>query len=716
MLDNKSPTQQLNRDFNELSLGQLFGILIDNKWLITLIVTSCIILAFLYLLIATPVYRADAMVQVEQTEGSSIISSLSTVLPSTPPASETEIELIKSRLVIGKTVNDLELTTEVSPDYFPVFGRLYHQMTSKSACPCISLSGLKVSDALMEQPLELTVTGQNSFSLTYDGDVIATGRVNQPVVTGAVSLRVTRLDAPIGTVFQVKKREVLNVINEILSHLSVTEKDKNTGIIALSLLGNDRVMIRKILNSITQNYLQQNIESKSAEAARSLEFVQHKIPEIKSALILAEDRLSRYRQQNDSVDLSLEAKSMLDGSLQLDNELNQLALKEADISRLYTKEHPVYKALLDQKRVIEQEKQKINNQISQLPKTQQEILGLTRDMDVTQDIYVLLLNKQQELSITKASNLGNVRIVDPAITQLKPAEPKKAAILLLSVFIGIIVSIGYLMMRTVMNQGVKNPLQLENNGINVIATIPFSEDHWHRSRIKNSAYPLVDTLGDAVALEAVKGLRTSLHFIALEKGNNILMITSSAPKLGKTFISANLSVVMAQANKKVLLIDCDMRRGKLHEIFGINKNLGLSSVLSGQVSAQSVVFQTSVPNMDIIPRGKVPDNPSELLMSPKLDELFSWASKEYDIVIIDSTPLLAVTDAIIVGRYAGISLLVVGFENTSMREIKTVIQRFERSGVNIDGTVLNSFMKRAFNYYAYGGDYIYSYEKKSENR
>ncbi|MDY5372338.1 MAG: polysaccharide biosynthesis tyrosine autokinase, partial [Escherichia coli] len=214
-----------------------------------------------------------------------------------------------------------------------------------------------------------------------------------------------------------------------------------------------------------------------------------------------------------------------------------------------------------------------------------------------------------------------------------------------------------------------------------------------------------------LAIEAIRSLRTSLHFAMMQAQNNVLMMTGVSPSIGKTFVCANLAAVISQTNKRVLLIDCDMRKGYTHELLGTNNVNGLSEILIGQGDITTAAKPTSIAKFDLIPRGQVPPNPSELLMSERFAELVNWASKNYDLVLIDTPPILAVTDAAIVGRHVGTTLMVARYAVNTLKEVETSLSRFEQNGIPVKGVILNSIFRRASAYQDYG---YYEYEYKSD--
>ncbi|NLU18958.1 MAG: polysaccharide biosynthesis tyrosine autokinase, partial [Serratia liquefaciens] len=587
----------------------------------------------------------------------------------------------------------------------------------------IALSRFTVPDYMLGQPLELTVGSDKDYILSFDGTEILKGQIGQFAQAHGVTLLVSSYLGKPGVVFTATRVPKLSAINALLKSLVVEDKAKDTGVLALSFTGEDPVAVRKTLDSITKNYLLQNVERKSEEAGKSLQFLEKQLPDVRNSLDAAESKLNQFRQANDSVDLSLEAKSVLDTIVSVESQLNELTFKEAEISKLYTKEHPAYRALMEKRQTLENEKAKLNKRVSGMPKTQQEILKLTRDVQAGQEIYMQLLNKQQELSITKASTVGNVRIVDSAVTQLRPVAPKKTLIVLLVTIIGLIVSSALVLLKNMLHRGVENSEELEERGINVYASIPLSE--WQQKsdretllragKKRNMRSESLLAIGNPadLAIEAIRSLRTSLHFAMLESKNNILMISGASPNIGKTFVSINLAAVIAQSGQRILVIDADMRKGYSHALLNTNWNNGLSDILSGQATIEQAVRKTDVENMDFIPRGQIPPNPSELLMNERSNALLTWASENYDIVLIDTPPVLAVTDASILGRMAGTVLMVARFGVNTAKEIEISINRFQQNGIETRGVILNAIEKRASSYYGGYGYYNYSYKNNN---
>ncbi|WHA02268.1 polysaccharide biosynthesis tyrosine autokinase [Klebsiella michiganensis] len=704
---------------DDIDLGKLVGELIDHRKLIISITALFTLIAIIYALFATPVYQADAMVQVEEKQANAILGNLSQMLPDSQPQSAPEIALLQSRMILGKTVDDLNLQTLVSEKYFPLFGEGWAKLTGQKP-HSISVSRFYVGEIDNNDETDAIVTVLDSKNYTITGENFELkGTVGELVEGNGVSVKIAEIDAPKGTEFKISSITKLKAISDLQKIFSVADQGKDTGILSLTITGEDPILIKKILNSISENYLAQNIARQAAQDQKSLEFLNQQLPKVRSDLDNAEDRLNAYRRQNDSVDLSLEAKSVLDQIVNVDNQLNELTFRESEISQLYTKEHPTYKALLEKRKTLQDEKGKLNKRVSSMPETQQEILRLSRDVESGRAVYMQLLNRQQELNIAKSSAIGNVRIIDSAVTQPTPVKPKKILIIIVGLVLGGFISIGFVLFRVFLRRGIESPEQLEELGINVYASIPVAEafaekalqkSSWKRKSVEEYAsFLAIDNPAD-LAIEAIRGLRTSLHFAMMEARNNVLMISGASPNAGKTFVSTNLAAVIAQTGKKVLLVDTDMRKGYKHRLFNVSNDNGLSDVLSGKIKVENAVKQVKDIGLDFISRGMVPPNPAELLMHRRFGELIEWASKNYDIIVLDTPPILAVTDAAVIGNYAGTTLLVARFEQNTVKEIEVSFKRFDQSGVAVKGCILNGVVKKASSYYGYGyNHYGYSY-------
>ncbi|HBT6887978.1 TPA: polysaccharide biosynthesis tyrosine autokinase [Klebsiella pneumoniae] len=717
LVTNKSSS----KDEDELDLGRLIGEIIDHRKLIVSITAFFTLLALVYVVFSTPIYQADALIQVEQKQGNAILNNLSQMLPDSQPQSAPEIALIQSRMILGKTVDDLNLQTIIKKSYFPIFGRGFARLLGENE-GSLSISRLYVHNVGNDSvKLKLTVRDGKHYEIDFNNKKI-NGYVGQLYENDDFSIKVDKMDAKPGSEYNIYYESRLKAISDLQNTLSVADQGKDTGMLTISLTGEDPSIIERIVESISDNYLAQNIARQAAQDAKSLEFLNKQLPQVRSDLDIAEDKLNQYRRKNDSVDLSLEAKSVLDQIVNVDNQLNELTFRESEISQLYTKEHPTYKALMEKRKTLQEEKAKLNKKVSTMPETQQEILRLSRDVESGRAVYMQLLNRQQELSIAKSSAIGNVRIIDNAVTQPKPVKPKKVLIVLLGFVFGGVISICIVLLRVFLRRGIESPEQLEELGINVYASVPVAEIISKTASKKGTFTKKQNDFDKGLlalvnptdlAIEAIRGLRTSLHFAMMESRNNILMISGASANAGKTFISSNLAAVISQSGKKVLFIDTDMRKGYAHKLFNVQPENGLSDYLSKRIELEKVIKQTSIAGLEFISRGMIPPNPAELLMHQRMGEFLNWANEHYDMVILDTPPILAVTDAAVIGNYAGTTLLVARFELNTTKEMTIAFKRFDQSGINVKGCILNGIVKKASSYYGYGyHHYGYSYKEK----
>lgn len=703
---------------DDIDLGRLIGELIDHRKLIVAITAGFTVIAVFYALLATPIYQANALIQVEQKQGNTILSNLSQILPDSQPQSAPEMSLLQSRMILGKTVDDLGLQTHIRQKFFPLVGKgIARIMGSKFGNVEIKNLYLHENNEGEIPEITLTIIDKDTYEVEGDG-VKFRGKVGQLIEKNGNSILVTAIDAEPGSRFIVNYMTRLKAMNILQSAFGVADQGKDTGMLTLTMTGDDPDQITKILDSISQNYLAQNVARQAAQDAKSLDFLNEQLPKVRTDLDLAEDKLNAYRKQRDSVDLTMEAKSVLDQIVNVDNQLNEITFREAEISQLYTKEHPTYKALMEKRQTLQNEKSKLNKRVSSMPSTQQEVLRLSRDVESGRAVYLQLLNRQQELNISKSSAIGNVRIIDNAVSEPKPIKPNKPLVVAIGFILGLLFSVGLVLLRVFLRRGIESPEQLEDMGINVYASVPVSE--WLSKNLgknklnkKESDILLAVENPADLSVEAIRGLRTSLHFAMMEAKNNILMISGASPNAGKTFISTNLAATIALTGKKVLFIDADLRKGYVHKMFGGKNEHGLSDVLSGQVSLENTIKKFKDGGFDYIGRGAIPPNPAELLMHPRFESLLKQVSQEYELVIIDTPPILAVTDAAIIGRYAGTTLLVARFEVNTPKELMVSVKRFDQSGITIKGCILNGVVKKASSYYGYGyNHYGYSYEEK----
>ena len=735
-----SPSNQRHQPANtmddDIDFGYLFGLLLDNKWLIIGTALFALVLGVIYGWSATPIYKGDTLLQIEKkSSGVPGLSELNQIFEQEPSASA-EIEILRSRMVLGDVIKQLKMDILVSPDRAPYIGSFVAPDPAPAFLPRPLFAGYRDSETFVTVtsftvPEHLlgrafTLREEKGMPALFLGeDLVAMAPASEALESedGAIQLVLNEWEFGKEPLTITKVSNVV-AINRLRSAMNIKEVGK-TGMLSLELTGPNKERIKETLDAISEAYLLQNVERRSAEAENSLEFLGKQLPKIKNKLTGYEEKLNAYRLQSESVDLSMETQSVLQQSVAIEAKINELKAKEGEIATRFTKEHPVYQSLLRQKASLADQKAKLDSQIKELPETQQEILRLMRDVEVTQQIYVGLLNKVQELRILKAGTVGSVRIIDKALVQPSPIKPKKALVAIIAALIGSMGAAGFVLLRALLNKGIESPDKLEEQGVAVYATVPLSQKQLkvnkllilkqRRARKAKSELAPVPLLAQDdptdLAIEALRSLRTSLHFAMMDADNKILMITGPSPEVGKSFVSANLGAVLAQTGQRVLVIDADMRKGHLHRYFQAASQPGLSAYLSGQSIKEDIIQSSFVDRLDFIPRGKAPPNPSELLMHERFKTLMDSLSDDYDLILVDTPPILAVTDAAIVGQLAGSSLLVTRFGLNSIKEVDAALTRFAQNKVEIKGAILNCMERRATNEYGY---YAYEYSSNSD--
>lgn len=725
--DTRSPVQD---DSDEIDLRQLLGTLIDHKWWIAGITGAFLVAVAAYALLATPVYRADAIVQVESKVPSLPgLSDLSQSLGIGTGSAEatTEIALITSRAVVGSAVNAMRLDIEVEPNRFPVLGGYFARKAERSAPDALAdvrfgmsrfgwggekldVFQLDVPRSLIAQPLTLIVGDNSSYELfDEDENLLVKGSVGKVASGKGATMQVAEIRAHPGMRFQIVRQRHLSVVNELQKKISVNESGKDSGILTLAYENSNPDVAQNFLQQVAQAYVRQNVERNSAEASAQLTFVKEQLPNVRNQVDAAQKALSAYQTRANSVDLTLQTKGLLDQEVAVETSIQQLRLQQAEMDRKFTRDHPAYQALMRQIGDLEARKNGFQGQVKQLPEAQQELLRLSRDLQVSNEMYTAMLNQAQQLDVARAGTVGNVRIVDAAeVDATNPVKPRKGLIVLMGTLLGAFLSIGLVLLRQLLNRGVEDPSQIEEVGLPVYASIPVSPGQQSDSvrgkfRADGKLHLLAVKDPADLAIEAVRSLRTSLHFARLEAKNNIVLISGSSPNAGKTFVSSNLAAVIAQAGQRVLIIDADMRKGTLHKALGATQTPGLSDVLVGKATLETAI--RTVPGLDslsFISRGDVPPNPSELLMHRNFTELLETVEKQFDLVIIDTPPILAVTDAAIIAHHAGTCLLVARFGLNQPKELALARKRFEQNNVQLKGAIFNAVERRATGYYSYG--------------
>jgi tyrosine-protein kinase Etk/Wzc len=472
------------------------------------------------------------------------------------------------------------------------------------------------------------------------------------------------------------------------------------------------------MDAVARIYLRQNVQRKSAEAEKTLEFIESQLPQLRQNLDRAEAQLNAFKMQKGSVDLSLETKGALDRAVDIEKSLTELSMKQEELRQLFTNNHPTLSALEGKRRQLLSDKAVLESKLKAVPEAELDAARLVRDAKTANELYFLLVNKAQELRVVKSGTIGNVRIIDTAIVPQEPVAPRSAPTLALALVLGLGAGIAAAFTRRALDHGVEDPEVVEHaTGVPVYAGIPHSQRQQElvreAERRRSKVRPVLATQDpDDLAMEALRSLRTALQFSLLEARSNVIAIVGAAPSAGKSFVTVNLAHALAAMDKRVVVLDGDLRRGRLHNYFAGERAGGLSEVIVGELPLDAAVRKTQHPNVHYVASGALPKNPSELLASERFRVTLEQFSSRYDLVLVDTAPVLAVTDGALIGRLAGVSMLVLRAGAHPLREIVAAVKRFRQNGVQLHGAILNDVRATSA---TYGYSYHYQYEYRARD-
>lgn len=696
-----------------------------------------------------PTYQTDALLQIdEKSKGVAALgANISELVGESTSAAETERELIKSRMVLGPVVDKLHLDIKISDTEVGALDRIAQSTipvqtsTEEGVFLETKHGAVQVSSFIVPQAYENKafniVKTNNGFELsierneeieTYTGNIASPTVIKTP--EGDINISVESLPA-IGHNISLEKLSSPSAIEALSQLLSVSERGKQTGIVQLTLTGEDQKQVSRILTNIVQSYVDQNLARGSEQTTTTIKFMESQIPQLKQKLEQSEEAFNKFREQYGTIDVSKEAEILLNESAQIERQLSELKLKQAELLTYYTAEHPLVVQINDQLAVLSDRRQAIKQTVTRMPETQREFLQLSQDMDINREIYLTMLKNYEQLKIARAGEIGSVRVVDMPINTYKAIAPRKLQIWVLTLLLGAMLGTLLVFIKSLLRSLVKDPEQLEaKTGVPVIATIPRSKTSINLMKNnKNSRRLLAMVDHDGLSYEGIKSLRTSLMFAMppvskvasvfgelerdeASKQGKIIAISGEAPGIGKSFISSNLAETFSQLNKKVLIIDGDMRRGELHKIFTISQSNGLGDYLTEKdATLANFIHPTSFEFIDFMPRGKHPNNPASLLSTDKLTNMLVQLVAIYDYIIIDTPPVLAVSDAIIIAQYADKVLMVTRYNHSVEGQLAYAVKQMHKANVTVDGIVLNDMVQGITSKYSYHYSYAYGNSK-----
>ena len=719
-------------DSDEINISALLDVVYLDRKLVGLIAIIVTLLGFGFAFFATPVYEADLAIQIEDVQSSakSMLGDASSLFD-TKAAVTSEMVIMGSRMVLSKAVDNLALNIVAYPKYLPLIGRWLSSRSTALSNPMmggyvwgsevIEVAKFTIPEILNGKKFTVIADGEGGFELIQNELGLALkGSVGAPAVydtaMGKIELFIPKLEAKAGGVFILQSSSRLNTIKQLQSKLVIAEKGRMSGVMALTLEGDNPVLISKILNEIGHEYIRQNVDRKSEEAEKSIAFLNKQLPEMRQNLETAEDKYNSLRNEHGIIDIGAEGTNLLQQDIAIETKLVELKQKREELLTRYTALHPSVANIDAQIPILESQKMAIIAQIKKLPSLEQEVLRMTRDVKVNTELYTALLNTLQSLNLIKASRIGNARIIDPAVIPENAIKPNRGAIRAMAVLIGLLMGVIVAFIRKAMRAGIDDPKVIERaTALPVYATILESKLQEELSKKINNKEQGILVLAqndpNDFSIESLRSFRVALQFAMLDAKNNRVMITGATPGVGKSFIATNLAAVLAQAGKRVLLIDMDLHKGHLNQYFGLGRENGLSELLVGEMSLGQVVKKNVFDNLDFISAGIRVQNPSQLLLNERLLQIFEQVNSQYDIVLVDAPPILLVSDVVVIGAHIDTTFVVVRDGVSTLADLHLALKRMEQARIGVKGALFNGQLKRVSKAYGYG--YGYNYKRNS---
>ena len=728
----------LIQDEDSINIVDLLDNLLNHLWYFfgtTLFITA---IALVYALTATPIYTANSLVQVASK--SSGIASMQALSASgggndSFGGMSEEIEILRSRTVMSTVVEALRLNVVVqTQNRVPLLGdwlaRVLPRDEKGLVVPPvdfvnyawggerISIDRFVVPDSFYGQPVLLTVGNARGWTIFDERTSLPllAGQGAGALVTsedGLFQIKLDEIEARPGTTFRISVTSPVYSTGAVSGPLS-SETIRGTNLVQLSFDHPDPNEAARILNTITDVFFELNLARKSEESQKTLNFLKAELPKLREELDQAELALNQFRASPRTVDVTFELQQLLGASTSIETRLLELELRRRELLLRYDESYPAIQAIDDQKVGLQEQRAAFYQQIEKLPAVQQEFIRFALDVEVNKEMYISLLNSEQQLEIAKASTLSNVAIIDAAITPLLPTKPKKTQIVVIGLVIGLLLGFALTQLLAAINKVVRDPKKLElETGVPTLSILPLDGEQNGRFQSGNqSVFMLSKEAPDGAGVDALRSLRTTLLFAFSEKPRSkVVLITSAVHSQGKSFISANLSYLLGATGKRALLIDADIRKSSLQRYFDFDaKGPGLSSVLRGEKTIDEVIIKGAYENLDFLPPGPQVRSPGDLLAGLAIQAVINDLAQQYDFVVIDSPPLLPVHDSRALGKAADVSLFVARQNAVSLTEVQDAIDVFNKSGNYFDGLIFNGFVPSRVRYgygygYGYGGKY-----------
>ncbi|WP_027782074.1 MULTISPECIES: polysaccharide biosynthesis tyrosine autokinase [Burkholderia] len=704
----------------EIDLIHVLDVLRGARWTVAAIAAACIAAGTLYAFVAPPTYQADLMIQTDSatdTASKNLLGDAASFFNVASPASA-EAQVLSSRLVVTRAVDDLRSYIVAKPARVPLLGAFVARFNDGVATPGILGFGgyawaqERVDVTRFDVPprvegdtfrvVRVDATRYRLSGSSLTADAVGTVGKTETFSTnhGPLTLLVAGFDAQPGTAFKLIRQSRAETIDTLRKTLDVQEKVKQSGVLVATLRGKNPDTISATLNALAHRYVEQNTERRTADATLSLAFLNGQLPLVKRQLEQSEQRYATLRSGMHSVDLAEESKLALQQGADVQTRMLELQQKRDELSKRFLPTHPDMAALDAQLATLKREQGRFDARIARLPAQQSEEVRAQLNVKVNTDLYTALLNNIQQLELVQAGKTASVRVVDTAVSPVDSVRPNRPVVIAAAALAGLALGLIAAFARDFLYGGLTAVDEIERyTSLPVRAILPAAARQRGLTRAMERRDGGLHVLAYddpfEPAIEGLRSLQTTLHFSLSGVAHPLVLITGPAPGTGKSFVSANLAAVCASSGQRVLLIDADLRRGYLHQCFGLERGAGFADVLAGHANLDDTLHRGIAPNLDFLSTGTLPDAPSVLLQHERTGALLARLRERYDLVVVDTAPILAAADATWLATHANTTLLVARAGATRAGELIESARRLPQRAESAVNVVLNALDPRA---------------------
>lgn len=708
---------------NTLDFNKILRQLSQHAWLILGISICTFIMAFLYVLTLKPSYQSTTLIQIRSQPQNSgnMLSKFGYTPANSESVADTLVALMRSRYVLEPVIQRNNLNVIASPNFYPFIGawlaNKYHgNDLAKSFFGLssyawggekIQINTFSVPANYIGQSFRLVTEENNTYKLyNSEGTLVLSGTVGQQAASydNRILLDISLLKAHPKTEFHIVYQSPTFLANNLAHKLRIinvmgNDPMQSTGVYQLQFTDSNPKFAEQMLNDIVKIGIENNIQQQAQETQKTLQFLTQKLPELKQDLEKAEDALNQYHSKNATISMMMVSQLLAQQLHSTNQSLQQLKSYKEELLQTYTPNHPIVIAVEHKQMELQRQLDSIINQVRNFPGANQEEINLQREVKIKNSMYISLLNNQQQLQISKAGVLSDIiSLTNATLAEQLPLH--RVLIVIAGFLLGAFFSSIAIILKALLNKTIENANQLEDElQIPVLSVLPYSRK---QKQLENAQQSGLDSFGTALfpplilakqepndlAIESIRSLRVSLLMTANSSSNRIIALMGSLSNAGKSFISLNLAQIFADSGKRTLLIDADVRKGTLHRLLSKPKSNGLSEFLEEKCNFEEIIRPIHE-NLSFISCGTHSAHPTELFQNTRFQQLIAKMEQKFDQIIIDTAPVVPVTDSILVAQHCNVKLFVVSAGKDTMDDVKQAIKKIHTHGIELNGIILN---------------------------